>query len=317
MTLRRAAARWAVRVAVVAVLGVVLLRVGAAPFVQGLRGVTGIAVVLALGLTAAATVLSAWRWTLVSRGARRATAAADGRLVLLPLAAPQQRAAGWRHRRCRARPAVGAGLRAEAGRDPGRGVGPRRRADGAAGAARRGAARIRRSSSRRGRAPGAAAGRGRGRVAAPPGSRPGGAERPDHPCSGSGPGRPRADRGTSWHPRRGRGGIGARHAAARVRVRARGEHHGGVARRRADAAARPRRAGRDDDPGRPRRPRPEGGDGRAAVRSSRHRGPPRRHGGDHLRRPGVDRGAARSDPARSGPWTARHGRTRPASKVPR
>jgi uncharacterized membrane protein YbhN (UPF0104 family) len=44
----------------------VLLRVGAEPVVEGLRGVTGTAVVVALLLTAAATVLSAWRWTLVS-----------------------------------------------------------------------------------------------------------------------------------------------------------------------------------------------------------------------------------------------------------
>jgi uncharacterized membrane protein YbhN (UPF0104 family) len=62
----RRAAPWGIRLAVVAVLGIVLLRVGAEPFVQGLRGVTGTAVVVALLLTAAATVLSAWRWTLVS-----------------------------------------------------------------------------------------------------------------------------------------------------------------------------------------------------------------------------------------------------------
>ncbi|HEY8317332.1 MAG TPA: lysylphosphatidylglycerol synthase transmembrane domain-containing protein [Amnibacterium sp.] len=62
----RRAAPWGIRLAVVAVLGMVLLRVGAEPVVEGLRGVTGTAVVVALLLTAAATVLSAWRWTLVS-----------------------------------------------------------------------------------------------------------------------------------------------------------------------------------------------------------------------------------------------------------
>ena len=64
--LRRPVLRWGIRLAVVAVLSIVLLRVGAGPFVQGLRGVSGVAVVVALGVTAAATVLSAWRWTLVS-----------------------------------------------------------------------------------------------------------------------------------------------------------------------------------------------------------------------------------------------------------
>lgn len=67
MTRRRTVIiRWGIRLAVLAVLGILLVRVGAAPFLQGLRGVTGVAVVAALVLTAAATVLSAWRWTLVS-----------------------------------------------------------------------------------------------------------------------------------------------------------------------------------------------------------------------------------------------------------
>ncbi len=63
----RSIARWVLRGAVVAVVGVLLLRVGTAPFVAGLQRLTAVAVLAALVLTAAATVLSAWRWTLVSR----------------------------------------------------------------------------------------------------------------------------------------------------------------------------------------------------------------------------------------------------------
>ena len=71
-TTRRSIGRWALRGAVVAVVGVLLLRVGTAPFIAGLQRLTAVAVLAALALTAAATVLSAWRWTLVSRalGAR-------------------------------------------------------------------------------------------------------------------------------------------------------------------------------------------------------------------------------------------------------
>lgn len=68
----RSIGRWALRGAVVAVVVLLLVRVGAAPFVAGLQRLTAAAVLTALGLTAVATVLSAWRWTLVSRalGAR-------------------------------------------------------------------------------------------------------------------------------------------------------------------------------------------------------------------------------------------------------
>jgi glycosyltransferase 2 family protein len=63
----RRVARWALRSAVVAVVGLLVLRVGTAPFVAGVQRLTAVAVLAALALTAAATVLSAWRWTLVSR----------------------------------------------------------------------------------------------------------------------------------------------------------------------------------------------------------------------------------------------------------
>jgi uncharacterized membrane protein YbhN (UPF0104 family) len=56
-----------VRVAVLAIFGVLLLRIGAAPFVAGLQRLTGPAVLAAAALTGATTLLSAWRWTLISR----------------------------------------------------------------------------------------------------------------------------------------------------------------------------------------------------------------------------------------------------------
>jgi uncharacterized membrane protein YbhN (UPF0104 family) len=61
------AARWALRGIVLTIIGVLLLRMGAAPFVLGLQRLTGTAVLVALAATAATTVLSAWRWTLLSR----------------------------------------------------------------------------------------------------------------------------------------------------------------------------------------------------------------------------------------------------------
>ncbi|WP_297344874.1 lysylphosphatidylglycerol synthase transmembrane domain-containing protein [Amnibacterium sp.] len=67
MSIRVPSLRWPARLAVAAVLGVLLLRFGAGPFVAGLQRLTGFAVLVALGLTAVATVASAWRWSLVSR----------------------------------------------------------------------------------------------------------------------------------------------------------------------------------------------------------------------------------------------------------
>jgi glycosyltransferase 2 family protein len=50
------------------IIGVVVHRLGAAPFVDGLRRVDGPSVAAALAITAGTTVLSAWRWQLVARG---------------------------------------------------------------------------------------------------------------------------------------------------------------------------------------------------------------------------------------------------------
>jgi uncharacterized membrane protein YbhN (UPF0104 family) len=59
--------RWVLRGAVLAVLGLLLIRVGAAPFLAGVQRLTVLAILTTVGLTAGATLLSAWRWTLVSR----------------------------------------------------------------------------------------------------------------------------------------------------------------------------------------------------------------------------------------------------------
>ena len=51
----------------VAVLWFLVRHVGAAPFEDGLRAVTGQAVLAAVTLTALTTVCSAWRWRVVAR----------------------------------------------------------------------------------------------------------------------------------------------------------------------------------------------------------------------------------------------------------
>ena len=51
----------------VAVLWFLARQVGAAPFEDGLRAVTGPAVAAAVTLTALTTVCSAWRWRVVAR----------------------------------------------------------------------------------------------------------------------------------------------------------------------------------------------------------------------------------------------------------
>ncbi len=62
--------RWGVlRVAVgAAVLAVLVWRVGAGPFRDGLRSIDAWSVIAAAGLTVGTTVCSAWRWKLVARG---------------------------------------------------------------------------------------------------------------------------------------------------------------------------------------------------------------------------------------------------------
>ncbi|WP_344319685.1 lysylphosphatidylglycerol synthase domain-containing protein, partial [Streptomyces yatensis] len=54
----------------VAILGVVLWRLGTGAFVDGLRTIDGPTLLAALGLGLLTTVFSAWRWCLVARGLR-------------------------------------------------------------------------------------------------------------------------------------------------------------------------------------------------------------------------------------------------------
>lgn len=54
----------------VAILGVVLWRLGTGAFVDGLRTIDGLTLLAALGLGLLTTVFSAWRWCLVARGLR-------------------------------------------------------------------------------------------------------------------------------------------------------------------------------------------------------------------------------------------------------
>ena len=67
MRVRMPSLRWPARLAAAVLLGVLLVRFGAGPFAAGLQRLTGFAVLAALGLTAVATVVSAWRWSLLSR----------------------------------------------------------------------------------------------------------------------------------------------------------------------------------------------------------------------------------------------------------
>lgn len=50
------------------ILVVIVLRVGADPFLDGVRRVDATSLTLALGITALTTVVSAWRWRLIARG---------------------------------------------------------------------------------------------------------------------------------------------------------------------------------------------------------------------------------------------------------
>ncbi len=63
-----AAVRWGRRAGGLAVLGVVVARVGTGPFRTGLRSIDVGAVVAAVLITAVTTVASAWRWRIVARG---------------------------------------------------------------------------------------------------------------------------------------------------------------------------------------------------------------------------------------------------------
>jgi uncharacterized membrane protein YbhN (UPF0104 family) len=67
-TIPRAAWRWVHVAVAAATLAVLVWRVGAGPFLDGLRSVDGWAVAAASGLAVLTTLCCAWRWTIVTRG---------------------------------------------------------------------------------------------------------------------------------------------------------------------------------------------------------------------------------------------------------
>ena len=60
--------RWASPAVAVAVLAVVIWRLGSGPFLAGVRAIDGRAVLAAAAIFLVTTVCSAWRWTIVARG---------------------------------------------------------------------------------------------------------------------------------------------------------------------------------------------------------------------------------------------------------
>jgi glycosyltransferase 2 family protein len=66
--IRRSFWAWARPLGGLAILGVVVWRLGAGPFLDGLRAVSVEALLAALTITAVTTVCSAWRWQVVARG---------------------------------------------------------------------------------------------------------------------------------------------------------------------------------------------------------------------------------------------------------
>ena len=80
----RRALRWARPAAAIATLAAVVWRVGAGPFVEGVRAVDGRALLAAVGIGFVTTVCCAWRWTVVARGL-------GVRLPLLPAVAAYYR----------------------------------------------------------------------------------------------------------------------------------------------------------------------------------------------------------------------------------
>jgi glycosyltransferase 2 family protein len=67
-TIPPAARRWLNVGVAAAILGVLVWRVGAGPFLDGLRAIDAWALVAASGLAVVTTVCCAWRWTIVARG---------------------------------------------------------------------------------------------------------------------------------------------------------------------------------------------------------------------------------------------------------
>jgi len=64
----RRAGRWASPAVAAAVLAVVIWRLGTNPFLAGLKGIDGRAVLAAAAVVLVTTLCSAWRWTIVARG---------------------------------------------------------------------------------------------------------------------------------------------------------------------------------------------------------------------------------------------------------
>lgn len=64
----RSVGRWASPAVAAAVLAVVIWRLGSGPFLGGLEGVDGRAVVAVAAVVLVTTLCSAWRWTIVARG---------------------------------------------------------------------------------------------------------------------------------------------------------------------------------------------------------------------------------------------------------
>ncbi len=60
--------RWARLAGGLAILALLVVRLGATPFVDGLREVDARSLLAALAITAVTTVVSAWRWRLIARG---------------------------------------------------------------------------------------------------------------------------------------------------------------------------------------------------------------------------------------------------------
>jgi len=89
----RSVRRWAGPALSVAILAVVIWRLGTGPFLAGLEGVDGRALLAAAGIFFVTTLCAAWRWTIVSRGlgirlSLRAAVAAYYRAVFLNLLLP-------------------------------------------------------------------------------------------------------------------------------------------------------------------------------------------------------------------------------------
>src|SRR5690606_38628633 len=62
--------RWARPLGGALILGVLLVRLGGGPFIEGVRAVDARTLALAVGIAAVTTAAAAWRWSLVAHGLR-------------------------------------------------------------------------------------------------------------------------------------------------------------------------------------------------------------------------------------------------------